>query len=167
MTKKEPFTRVTEEDLDNAVTDIFGAKYSPDWKRLIKAPYQKKYTVKPGTKVICDRAFFECGYLTEMTLPDGLKEIGEYAFGGCESLIELTLPASLECIGGYVFASCCNCRKITSLAKTPARCYGSGLFVWSEKATCELVVPKQSITAYRQMRGWSCFDNIRGIDEDE
>lgn len=64
-------TEVTEEDLANAWTDEFGVKYSPDRKRLLKAPKDiKVYKIRETTKAICNFAFstgetVECpsGYL--------------------------------------------------------------------------------------------------------
>ena len=31
------------------------------------------------------------------------------------------------------------------------------------KANCELIVPEESITAYKQAKGWNEFSNIRGF----
>ena len=53
-------TEVTEEDLANAVEDEFGVKYSKDGLRLLKSNrwYIRNYVVKAGTRVICNRAFY-------------------------------------------------------------------------------------------------------------
>ena len=78
-------TVVTEEDLANAWEDERGVKYSKDGKRLLEAPrdYLKRYTVRKGTKVICDRAFSWCESLTSITLPNSVTQIGDSAFSLC------------------------------------------------------------------------------------
>ena len=48
-------TSVTEEDLKYAVKDEFGAKYSPDWKRLFSVPNSTDvYRIKDGTLALDD-----------------------------------------------------------------------------------------------------------------
>ena len=78
-------TKVTRDDLENAVKDEFGVKYSKDWKRLLKAPKNLKghYSIREGVKVIGNRAFEKCYSLTSINIPDSVTNIGESAFGGC------------------------------------------------------------------------------------
>ena len=53
-------TVVTEEDLANAWVDEFGVMYSSDRKRLLRAPRNIcEYSVREGTKVICDGDMIE------------------------------------------------------------------------------------------------------------
>ena len=82
-------------------------------------------------------------------------------------MTELTLPNSVTSIGDAAFSECSGLSKITSLAGIPPvfdRC----MFVGEEfgevnKANCELIVPEESITAYKQAKGWNEFSNIRGF----
>lgn len=60
MKKEDLSTRTTHEDWINAITDEFGAKYSKDGKRLLKGVNIVKYEIKEGTKIICDKAFYDC-----------------------------------------------------------------------------------------------------------
>ncbi|WP_419515344.1 protein kinase domain-containing protein [Leyella stercorea] len=88
-------TEVTDEDLENAVEDEFGVKYSKDWKRVLKAPsrLKGKYSIRKGVKVIgnnafggCkigDRAFYECSSLTSINIPNSVTNIGYRAFYYC------------------------------------------------------------------------------------
>uniref|UniRef100_UPI00259B88D9 leucine-rich repeat protein n=1 Tax=uncultured Porphyromonas sp. TaxID=159274 RepID=UPI00259B88D9 len=98
-------TEVTKQDLEEAYTDEYGVKFSPDRKRLLKAPDGLESYVVPNTvTVICDKAFRAWGFnLTSITLPEGLKTIGESAFSGCDSLTSITLPMSLTDIGTNPF----------------------------------------------------------------
>ena len=98
-------TEVTDKDLENAVEDEFGVKYSKDWKRLLKAPWNLKdnYSIREGVKVIGDRAFFLCSSLTNINIPNSVKIIGEYAFQDCNSLTSITIPSSEVTIIGNPF----------------------------------------------------------------
>ena len=93
-------TKVTREDLQNAVEDEFGVKYSKDVKRLLRAPknLDEEYTIRKGTKVICDRAFWACEQLSSIHIPDSVTSIGDRAFVGCEKLTSITLPLGMKTI---------------------------------------------------------------------
>ena len=111
--EEELSTKVTKEDLANAVVDEFGAKYSKDGKRLLKVPSDiKEYKIKDGTKVICDSAFYWCTSLKEISIPASVTTIGDYAFGRCESLKEISIPTSVTAIGDEVFSWCESLKEI-------------------------------------------------------
>ena len=78
-------TEVTNEDLENAVEDEFGVKYSKDWKRLLKAPWRIKgeYHIRKGVKVIGDCAFSACSSLSKIKIPNSVTNIGDRAFDFC------------------------------------------------------------------------------------
>ena len=101
-------TKVTDEDLENAVEDEFGVKYSKDWKRLLKAPksLRGKYSIRKGVKVIGNRAFCLCKSLTNINIPNSVTTIGCSAFGWCESLTIINIPNSVTTIGESAFIDC-------------------------------------------------------------
>ena len=101
-------TEVTDEDLENAVKDEFGVKYSKDWKRLFKAPenLSGKYSIRKGVKVIGNGAFAFCNSLTIINIPNSVTTIGESAFWGCESLTNINIPNSVTTIGKSAFGWC-------------------------------------------------------------
>ena len=102
-------TEVTDEDLENAVEDEFGVKYSKDWKRLLKAPpldLEGKYSIRQGTKVIGNNAFWESRYLTGIDIPNSVTSIGSEAFYNCSSLVSITIPSSVVAITGNPFCRC-------------------------------------------------------------
>lgn len=101
-------TEVTEEDLENAVEDEFGVKYSKDWKRLLKAPSGLKgeYSIREGVKVIGNNAFSECRSLTNINIPNSVTNIGDGAFAGCKLLTKIDIPDSVTNIGDKVFGYC-------------------------------------------------------------
>ena len=101
-------TEVTEEDLENAVEDEFGVKYSKDWKRLLKAPSGLKgeYSIREGVKVIGNNAFSECRSLTNINIPNSVTNIGDGAFAGCKLLTKIDIPDSVTNIGDKAFLRC-------------------------------------------------------------
>ena len=94
-------TKVTEEDLNEAITDEFGVKYSKDGRKLLKAPYEldSTYSIKEGVKIICERAFFCCGSLSSLVFPDSVTRIGNGAFNDCYYLKKLEIPDGVTRIG--------------------------------------------------------------------
>ena len=103
-------TEVTKEDIENAVEDEFGVKYSKDWKRLLRAPTGLKgeYSIIEGVKVIGDRAFWDCYSITNINISNSVKSIGDYAFTGCIHLASVNISNSVTKIGNYAFGYCIN-----------------------------------------------------------
>ena len=107
-------TKVTDEDLENALEDEFGVKYSKDGKRLLKASEYLggEYTIRKGTKVICDGAFYDNEYisthkdLTAIDIPDSVTSIGRHAFSYRKNLTSIHIPDSVKNIGDGAFLCC-------------------------------------------------------------
>ena len=106
---KDLSTKRTEEELKEALVDEWGVKYSKDGRKLLKAPGELSgaYSVKEGTRIICDRAFWYCDSLSEIVIPSSVASIGDSAFLGCRSLSEIVIPSSVTSIGDSAF-SCCD-----------------------------------------------------------
>ena len=101
-------TEVTEEDEKNAWTDEFGVKYSKDGKKLIRCSNGDltNYTIRQGTRSICDSAFWLCESLQSVTIPDSVTSIGVRVFQACPSLHSVTIPESVTIIKGNPFSNC-------------------------------------------------------------
>ena len=101
-------TEVTKEDLKNAVEDVFGVKYSKDWKRLLKAPSRLngEYSIRKGVKVIGNSVFGCCTSLTSINIPNSVTNIGEGAFAFCRSLTNIDIPNNVTNIGYLAFYFC-------------------------------------------------------------
>ena len=99
-------TETTEEELKEAFVDEWGVKYSKDGRKLLKAPlnFCGSYSVKEGTKIICDSAFWYCDSLSEIVIPSSVITIGDREFYGCSSLKYLSIPKSVICLNGNPFA---------------------------------------------------------------
>ena len=101
-------TDFTEEELEEALVDEWGVKYSKDGRKLLKVPEELDgtYSVKKGTKIICDSAFCCCGFLSSVVIPDSVTSIGYNAFYDCRSLSNIIFPNSVTNIGGGAFWLC-------------------------------------------------------------
>ena len=62
-------------------------------------------SVKPGTRIIADKAFLNCVNLTQATIANGVEYIGRSAFLHCP-ISSITIPDSVECIGAKAFYQC-------------------------------------------------------------
>ena len=80
-------TKVTKQDLAEAIIDEYGAEYSKDGKKLLKAVPEAfshyHYNIKEGTEIVGDSAFHWCKSLTSITMPPSVTAIGDSAFYWC------------------------------------------------------------------------------------
>ena len=106
QTNEDLSTEITEDELKEAFIDERGVKYSKDGRKLLKVPGKLSlaYSVKEGTRIICDSAFFFCGSLFEIVIPSSVTSIGDWAFSFCSSLIYISIPKSVIYLNGNPFA---------------------------------------------------------------
>ena len=107
-------TEVTWEELKEAFTDEWGVKYSKDGRKLLKASKRPRggYSIKEGTRIICDNAFTLCSSLTSIVIPNSVASIGKEAFVGCNFLSCLVLPDCVTNIGNCAFGGCSSLSNI-------------------------------------------------------
>ena len=112
-------TKVTEEDLKDAIEDEYRVMYSRDGKKLLKVYFslcgEEEYVVREETEVICDGAFRYCKSLQSVTIPNSVTKIGDKAFEKCVSLQSITIPNSVKSIGNRAFCLCRSLQSITIL----------------------------------------------------
>ena len=98
-------TKPTEEELKEALIDEWGAKYSKDGRKLLKVPRELSgaYSVKEGTRIICDEAFWWCESLPDIVIPTSVTSIGDRAFFSCFLLKYISIPKSVICLNGNPF----------------------------------------------------------------
>ena len=62
--------------------------------KLLKVPETLlgTYTIKAGTKIICDKAFYSCKALSSIVIPKSVINIGNSAFGECMNLTHIVIP---------------------------------------------------------------------------
>ena len=130
-------TKPTEEELKEALIDEWGAKYSKDGRKLLKVPRELSgaYSVKEGTRVICDEAFWWCESLPDIVIPTSVTSIGDRAFWGCRSLSDIVIPSSVTSIGDCAFGYCSSLKYI-SIPKSVI-CLNANPFAdWDGKLKC-------------------------------
>jgi len=173
-------TKVTEEDKQDAWTDEFGVKYSKDGKKLLKSTNRDltNYTIRQGTRSICDEAFWsrkslqsvtipdsvtsigncafeDCSYLQSVTIPDSVTSIGDIAFYGCLSLYSVTIPDSVTSIGNWVFSNCKSLQSVT----IPDSVTSIGNRVFSNCKSLQSVTIPDSVTS---IGNW-VFSNCKSL----
>ena len=143
-------TKATDEELREAFVDEWGVKYSKDGRKLLQAPKELDgtYSIRKGTKIICDEAFgwskiIGCRSLTDIVIPNSVTNIGDYAFSGCRSLTDIVIPDSVTNIGDCAFW---NCRSLTDIViPNSVTSIGDNAFEYCESLT-DIVIP-DSVTS--------------------
>ena len=130
-------TKRTEEELKEAFVDEWGAKYSKDGRKLLKVPRELSgaYSVKEGTIIICDEAFWWCESLPDIVIPTSVTSIGDSAFSWCRSLSEIVIPSSVTSIGDRAFEDCSSLKYI-SIPKSVIGLNGNPFAEWNGKLEC-------------------------------
>ena len=154
-------TKATEEELKEAFVDEWGVKYSKDGRKLLKAPQELDgtYSIRKGTKVICDEAFrwskfIGCRSLTSLVISDSVTNIGDYAFWGCSDLADIVIPDGVTSIGDYAFEGCESLRSVV----IPDGVTSIGDYVFSGcRSLTDIVIPN-SVTSIRDGAFFCCSD---------
>ena len=147
-------TETTEEELKEAFVDEWGVKYSKDGRKLLKAPGELSgaYSVKEGTRIICNSAFSSCSSLSEIVIPSSVTSIGDFAFYSCDSLSEIVIPSSVTSIGDSAFSSCSSLSEIV----IPSSVTSIGDFAfYSCDSLSEIVIPS-SVTSIGDSALYRC-----------
>ena len=130
-------TEATDEELNEAITDEFGVKYSKDGRKLLKAPYKHNgtYSIKEGVRIICNNAFCLCKSLRSIVIPDGVTSIGDEAFFFCESLSSLVFPNSITSIGDDAIGGCCTLKSLV-IPNSVVNLKGNPFSGWDGELKC-------------------------------
>ena len=147
-------TETTEEELKEVFVDEWGVKYSKDGRKLLKAPEELSgaYSVKEGTRIICDWAFFFCSSLSEIVIPSSVTSIGDSAFYGCSSLSEIVIPSSVTSIGKGAFVRCDSLSEIVIPSSVTS--IGDSTFSYCHSLS-EIVIPS-SVTSIGDSAFYKC-----------
>ena len=130
-------TKATEEELNEAFVDEWGVEYSKDVRKLLRVSGKLSgaYSVKEGTRIICDRAFSFCSSLSEIVISSSVTSIGDYAFSDCRSLSEILIPSCATSIGDSAFCGCSSLKYI-SIPKSVIGLNGNPFAEWNGKLEC-------------------------------
>ena len=105
--------------------------------------------------------FYNNTSLRTVKISDAETTIYDKEFYGCNNLKNVSFGKGLERIGANAFIGCGNIKQITSEAVTPPHCFNN-VFVGINTKECKLIVPKNSIDAYKKADGWKEFFLIEG-----
>ena len=152
-------TEKTIEELKETFVDEWGVKYSKDGRKLLKAPGKLSgaYSVKEGTRIICDWAFSYCRSLSEIVIPSSVTSIGKGAFYGCDSLSKIVIPSSVTSIGDRAFSWCPSLSEIV----IPSSVTGIGDSAFYGCDSLSKIVIPSSVTSI----GDSAFYDCRSLSE--
>lgn len=103
---------------------------------------------------------------TTYELPASVETISEDAFWESEILQEVTLGENVRTINGGAFQDCTGLTKVTVNAVTPPACYNADdgtSFSGVDISNVALVVPEQSVDAYREAAVWKDFGTINNV----
>ena len=130
-------TTSTKEEFKEALVDEWGVKYSKDGRKLLGAPEKLSgsYSVKEGTRIICNGAFYFCRSLSKIVIPSSVTSIGEWASSNCGSLSTIVIPSSVTSIGDRAFSSCTSLKYI-SIPKSVIGLNGNPFADWNGKLQC-------------------------------
>lgn len=112
-----------------------------------------------GLEFIEARTFERCNLQDTIIIPSTVIRIGYNAFNECTKLNAVILPKDLEEIQSYAFGNCRSLYYVRCLNPVPPILDGSA-FNGVEKNECALVVPEESVEAYRNADGWKEFKRI-------
>lgn len=130
-------------------------------------------SIKEGTTVLGDYAFYKQSDMTSIVLPNSLLGISDMVFDACTSLQSITIPASVVRIGDYAFFKCTGLESITCEAIVPPTIFENTFYYEGDYSNAEysaydalLLVPAESIQAYKDHAIWGNFTNIKAIGSD-
>ena len=140
---------LTSLTIPNSVTDIGSSAFSG-------CSSLTSVTIGNSVTTIGSGAFFSCSSLASITIPNSVTTIERWTFSSCSSLTSVTIPNSVTEIGEEAFYDCKNVKQIISEAVTPPNC-APYAFDWVNTRKCKLIVPKNSVDAYKKAYGWLFF----------
>ena len=154
-------TEVTWEELKEAFTDEWGVKYSKDGRKILKASKRPRggYSIKEGTRIICDNAFTLCSSLTSIVIPNSVASIGKEAFSFCNFLSCLVLPDCVTNIGNCAFGGCSSLSNI--VIPNSVTSIGDRTFLLCSSLS-RVVIP-DSVTSIGDRTFWGCSSLIEVV----
>ena len=152
-------TEITIRDWENSWEDEFGVRYNKYGDKLLRVPSSlTSFTIKEGTKVICDMAFC-CSEIEKVDIPVSVNKIGKYAFMHCKELSAILIPDSVTFIGECAFKGCFNLKTV-SLPNNLSK-LGKETFFFCENL--ESIIIPSSIQSIGEYCFYSC-SKLQSID---
>lgn len=147
---------LTSIDIPSSVTNLGFFAFN-NCSKLTSANIQAKVTTIKKT------TFYNCTSLTTLTLPETLEVVDSFAFRNC-NIQTLTLPEHVKELKYCAFWDNKNMKQVVSKSLIPPTC---GDFPFSNEAysNATLLVPRESLSAYKTADIWKKFKKIESIEE--
>ena len=102
------FSQYVVDENNSTFSSRDGVLFNKDRTILVSVPSGLKgsYIIPDTVTSIGNRAFLNCGQLTNITIPDSVRSIETYAFLDCSQLKSITIPDSVTSIGNNAFERC-------------------------------------------------------------
>lgn len=110
-------------------------------------------TIPSGVTEIPETCFEKCANLESIEISEGVTSIKDGAFKNCTTLKTITIPKSVNSLGKELFTGCNALETINFEGPNPPTGISNALAGLS--SDCEIVVPKESVTAYKDVLGES------------
>ena len=94
-------------EIPDGVTEI----RTKEWNGIFEGNRRRELKVEKiilpsSLRIIGEKAFYGCEWLTDISLHDGIEKIGEEAFYGCKRLNPITIPKTVKIIADGAFDRC-------------------------------------------------------------
>ena len=140
---------LTSVNIPNSVTTTGGSAFSG-------CSALTSVTIPNSVTKIDNHTFEYCSTLTSINIPNSVTAIEEDAFRDCTNLQKVNIGNSVKIIEMSAFNNCTSITQISSEAVVPPTC-DSDVFDGINKSKCKLIVPKNSLDAYKQADQWKDF----------
>ena len=138
--------------IPESVTNIESEAFC-DCRSLISA------NIPSGITEIKHDLFDGCHSLTGITLHSGIIYIDDYAFRNCSGMTSIVIPENVIQIGQEAFYGCTRLQSIIVEATTPPNIGNGALKTFDNTGSCPILVPAQSIEAYKSDVGWATYSS--------
>ncbi len=116
--------------------------------------------IPSSVTTIGEYAFSGSG-LTSMIIPQSVTSIGHSAFYYCLGMQSVVIPNTIDELEFMLFDDCRSLQSITCMAENPPAVSWSTFI--EVPSTAVINVPCGKVSAYRNVDGWSDFDNIQEV----
>lgn len=142
------------------LTSILISKGTIDMNAFKNCSSLKSVTLPEDLSAISLNAFFGCSSLEQIEIPSSVTSIEPLAFYSCTSLAEVEIPAGVTKIGNSAFYGCSNLYKVICNVAIPIDITGRNVFSGVPVSEAELLVPYESLEAYKAADVWKDFFKI-------
>ena len=135
-------------------------------KAFLGSSYLTSVALPSSIITIGDRAFGNCPALVSVEIPEGVKEL-EDAFASSDRLKSIVIPSTVTRISSRFIMSCQTRKEVICKPITPPTITDDFPIDDYDYNKCTLIVPKESIEAYRAADKWNLFNKIGGYTVDK